>query len=154
MTTARAATLCASCLMTVRDTVKYMGTLTVGRQMAMMTTTPIDYVNTYLLLTKRVWSVSGNMGAEMLERRESLVCASGLILSVQGSEFHYCTPRSNTGPYSAVEVMVMEGEVTTAWEEFTNDVDTKYRVYSWMPVKLVNQTIEDNGGIQDAHTNA
>ena len=33
-----------------------------------------------------------------------LVFANGTTLSVQGSESHYCEPRANHGPYTAVEV--------------------------------------------------
>ncbi len=115
----------------------------------------IDYVNTYLLLTKKPVrlgdaqdSVDGFEDTEMLERRGWLICASGLTLSVQSSKFHYCSPRSNTGPYSAVEVMIIEGEEPPTWTQYTNDIKGTSQVYTWIPVELVNQTIEDNGGIR------
>ena len=33
-----------------------------------------------------------------------LICANGFTLSIQASKYSYCTPRSNSGPYSEVEV--------------------------------------------------
>ena len=33
-----------------------------------------------------------------------IVCKDGTTLSVQASEFHYCTPRDNKGPYTHVEI--------------------------------------------------
>ena len=33
--------------------------------------------------------------------REHVVCADGFTLSVQASDFHYCTPRSKEGPKSS-----------------------------------------------------
>ena len=36
--------------------------------------------------------------------RERIRCNDGFSMSVQASGAHQCTPRSNKGPYSAVEV--------------------------------------------------
>lgn len=39
----------------------------------------------------------------MLCVRKSLVCKDGTTLSVQASEYHYCHPRNNDGPWTAFE---------------------------------------------------
>lgn len=39
----------------------------------------------------------------MLFVRMPLVCKDGTKLSVQASEYHYCEPKNNTGPWTAFE---------------------------------------------------
>lgn len=34
----------------------------------------------------------------------AIECADGFTMSVQASRSHYCTPRNDVGPYTAVEV--------------------------------------------------
>ena len=37
-------------------------------------------------------------------------CFDGVKVSVQGSDGHYCSPKSNFGPYSSVEVLYPNSE--------------------------------------------
>lgn len=48
----------------------------------------------------------------MLLVREHLVCKDGTTISVQASEFHYCTPRNNEGPWTEFETgtVLREGD--------------------------------------------
>ena len=39
-------------------------------------------------------------------------CADGTTISVQASQFHYSTPRSDCGPYTHVEVWLATAPVT------------------------------------------
>ena len=109
-----------------------------------------DYVNNYLLLTKRVvhryrTDVADWAGEyEMIEKRGHVTCESGLKLSIQASDGHYCSPKSNTGPYSSVEIMLMQAP-PRSWDEFADSSDSA--VFGWVPVHLVNDLIEANGGI-------
>jgi len=113
----------------------------------------MDYVNTYLLLTKNVPSVRRHVRSkkelrlEPQKTRDWLTCKSGLVLSVQAGEYLYCTPRTNIGPYSEVEVMVQAGEIPPTllheWTKYGSMDD----VFGYIPVSLVDTTIEMCGGI-------
>ena len=77
-------------------------------------------------------------------------CQDGTRLSVQASETHYCTPRTNDGPYSHVEVGFPTVAPPDTWAEyFDGDWDTDARtdsVYGYVPVELVREYIESHGG--------
>lgn len=78
----------------------------------------------------------------------ALECASGLNLSVQASRNHYCSPRSDKGPWSAVEVgfpsQKIEAPLPYA-EEPENPCGT---VYSCVPLNLIVSIVVDNGGLK------
>jgi hypothetical protein len=71
-----------------------------------------------------------------------VVCQDGTTLSVQASETHYCTPRSNYGPYSHVEVWAVTAPVT----EFEYDTDGDPA--GWVPIEQVVQFIDNHGGFK------
>ena len=90
--------------------------------------------------------------------RQPIVCQDGFGMSVQASVSHYCSPRDDKGPYSAVEV-----GFPTAYEELLrayvepsfNDVgetveETQWTesVYGYVPVEVVSAVIEKHGGKQ------
>ncbi|RPD50021.1 hypothetical protein DNI29_04285 [Hymenobacter sediminis] len=75
-------------------------------------------------------------------------CADGTTLSVQASNFHYCSPREDRGPYEAVEVGFPSCEVGSDWQPYKDssekaDTDT---VFGYVPVELVRAFIEAHGG--------
>ena len=72
---------------------------------------------------------------------DPITCKDGSTLSVQASENHYCTPRSNFGPYTEVEVWNC-GEVP-AWSEYGNGDEP----YAYIPIELVVEEIDRRGGI-------
>ncbi len=47
-----------------------------------------------------------------------IVCNDGTTLSVQTSHTHYCTPRTDHGPYSHVEVGYPSVRPTDSWEKY------------------------------------
>ncbi len=68
-------------------------------------------------------------------------CADGTTISVQASQFHYSTPRSDYGPYTHVEVWLATAPVT----EF--DYDKEYpSVY--VPIEKVVEFIDNHGGFK------
>ena len=80
-------------------------------------------------------------------------CCDGTTLSVQASETHYCTPRSNfSGPYSHVEVGFPSVEPPDSWAKyFDGDWEADDRtgsVYAYVPIELVRQYVELHGGEQ------
>ena len=71
-------------------------------------------------------------------------CNDGFAVSIGYSKMHYCYPRvDGAESYEAVEVKLCGGECdslskySTAWPD----------VFGWVPVKLVEQAIDDHGGV-------
>jgi len=78
---------------------------------------------------------------------------NGGSISVQASEMTYCSPRDNTGPYTAVEVGFPEGvQLPDSWESCADywprdDDDKTWRnsdVFGWVPVELIRELILAN----------
>ncbi|GAB2866284.1 hypothetical protein GCM10027044_29370 [Hymenobacter ruber] len=75
-------------------------------------------------------------------------CKDGTTLSVQASEGHYCTPRENNPPYSAVEVGFPTADPGADWlqhKDNRHSGDFK-DVYAYVPVWKVRAFIEAHGG--------
>lgn len=76
-----------------------------------------------------------------------IVCMDGTSLSVQASEFSYCSPRENEGPYYSVEVGFPSRrfeELMPYAEEADNPTGT---VYGYVPIEIVEGIVADCGGI-------
>lgn len=71
---------------------------------------------------------------------EAVLCADGSTMSVQASETHYSSPRTNEGPYTEVEVWCCG--VIPAWDSW-GDGDEPY---AYLPIDLVVQEIDRRGG--------
>ena len=78
---------------------------------------------------------------------KNVECKDGVTLSVQVSEFHYCTPRSNVGPYTHVEVGFPSVKPHEAMMKFAEEPDMPTQtVYGWVPVEVMREFIELHGG--------
>ena len=81
--------------------------------------------------------------------RPRLVCKDGFSMSVQASQYHYCTPRvDGVVEYEEVEI----GSLDTKEEllmPYAEDPDEYFTVYRYVPVDIVNQLIEKHGGIAE-----
>jgi hypothetical protein len=78
---------------------------------------------------------------------KQITCKSGLKMSVQASFSHYCTPRNDDGPYQEVEVgfpSVKVDDLMEYAEDARRPTDT---VYAHVPTTLVEQIVNDNGGL-------
>lgn len=75
-------------------------------------------------------------------------CQDGTTLSVQASEGHYCQPRSNEGPYTAVEVGYPTADPGAEWlEHKDNPSSGDFKdVYAYVPVEKVRAFIAAHGG--------
>lgn len=67
-------------------------------------------------------------------------CADGTTLSVQASQWHYCTPRKDEGPYTEVEVWCVSAPVT----EFDYDSEDPS---AYVPIEDVVRFIDNHGGM-------
>ena|SRR5687767_14087325 len=87
--------------------------------------------------------VKGSVGREFAV--EPIVCADGTTLSVQASRLHYCEPRDNVGPWTAVEVGYMTAQPEPSWVRY-RDGDDWRGIYGFVPVELVREHIKIHGG--------
>jgi len=70
-----------------------------------------------------------------------ITCTDGTVISVQAGEMLYCTPRSNIGPWTEVEVMMISDAIPTHW-----DVD-RDRLAGWVPIEDVAKEILLRGAL-------
>lgn len=77
-------------------------------------------------------------------------CADGATVSIQASEYHYCTPRDNDGPYTHIEAGYPSVAPPDSWMEFCEDSNTPTEtVYGYMPVSCVAEFVAAHGGMVD-----
>ena len=79
---------------------------------------------------------------------EKIVCADGFTMSVQASEFSYCTPRKNLADiYTEVEVGY-PSHPEDLLMEYAEDPDRPTdTVYAWVPCTVVTTIIAKHGGV-------
>lgn len=81
-----------------------------------------------------------------------IVCADGFTMSVQASDFHYCDPRDNCGPYTTAEVGFPSAK-DPELEKFAEDPDALIEggavqtVYGYVPAEVIMEVIERRGGM-------
>ena len=75
--------------------------------------------------------------------RDCVETASGALLSVQASDFHYCLPRDDMGPYTHVEV-----EHPDAPEEWAPRRSWE-TIYAYVPIEMVAAEIDRLGGFAE-----
>lgn len=74
-------------------------------------------------------------------------CADGFSLSIQASSFHYCTPKIDAGPWTAVEIG-FPSEADPDLAEYAEDISRPTEtVYGWVPAKVVLALLEKHGGL-------
>ena len=92
----------------------------------------------------------------MFERKyfERVVCADGFSVSVQATQFNYCTPRDNAGPWSSVECgfptskdPILEKWAEDPEAEICKESGLVQTVYGWVPSKVILEIIESHGGM-------
>jgi hypothetical protein len=85
--------------------------------------------------------------------RPHIVCANGTRLSVQASRAHYCTPKDDTGPWSAVEVWCVEAWTgrpirPTSFKPTAFGRGGPDDPYGYVAVSAVNRFIKRHGGVK------
>lgn len=112
---------------------------------------PNDYINAYFRKTRDISELGD--GSTFQRVRPKVVMKSGLELSIQASQFHYCHPRLDEAEfYSQVEVGFPPYELEPLLpyaEDRDHPCDT---VYGWVPVEIINALIEFHGGIDEEAT--
>ena len=99
----------------------------------------MDKVNEYL---RRTWT------GDRLCIRPYIECADGFTISVQASDFHYCSPRINgADQYENVELGFPNMEEPLIADYAVDPDDLTQAVYGYVPIEVVNKLIEKHGGI-------
>ena len=108
-------------------------------------------VNEYLRKTQEYQTVVGRLYQRI---RPRIVCKDGSSLSVQAGELLYSTPRQDgLSTYINVEVGYPSVDPPESWFEYaeiySGDDDIKFTdvIYPYIPVELVQQFIDEHGGI-------
>ena len=96
------------------------------------------------------------MSFDLIRRNlEQITCADGFKMSVQASHGHYCSPRSDDGPYTKVEVgFPSEAEpLLKAWAEASGRTYVSpseplgfSTIYPYVPASVVLAIIAKHGG--------
>jgi hypothetical protein len=76
-----------------------------------------------------------------------ITCKDGFSLSVQATHGAYCSPRNNTGPWSAVEVGFPSAEPELIMSYCEDPEKPTETVYGYVPIRLVEELIENHGGV-------
>ena len=86
---------------------------------------------------------------EVQENRPRLYCNDGYSISVQASEFHYCSPRINGAQdYESVELGFPSEEDELINEFADGGFDYTDTLYGNVPIEIVEKLIEKHGGIR------
>ena len=73
-------------------------------------------------------------------------CIDGFTMSVQASSGHYCSPRSDEGPYTSVEVGFPNREEPLLMRYAEDETCPTETVYGWVPLEVVQAVVESHGG--------
>lgn len=75
-------------------------------------------------------------------------CVDGFTISVQATRHHYCTPRNNTGSWTAVECGFPSADVPELADyKDGGDTDTE-SVFAYVPVEIVEAVLAKHGGMK------
>jgi len=85
---------------------------------------------------------------ESFPRAKRITCADGFSLSVQANYGAYCSPRTNIGPWSKVEVGFPSEKPDLIMQYAEDERRPTDTVYGYVPINLVEQLIEQHGGMR------
>lgn len=86
--------------------------------------------------------------AGQMNQVKRLTCVDGFHMSVQASQYTYCSPRiDNAKFYTQVEVGFPSAKPECFAEYAEDDSDYTDTVYGYVPVELVDEEISRHGGI-------
>jgi len=72
---------------------------------------------------------------------KTVTCADGFTISIQASEYHYCSPRENDADWYEVELGFPseKDEMIQRWAE--NEKEPEYTVYGYVPIQVVQDLL-------------
>lgn len=88
-----------------------------------------------------------------------IVCKDGFSVSLQASRTHYCSPRTDQGPWFEVELgfpTAGDNRLIEYIDAYTDDPDQlpdpTDNVYGYVPLDIVLEVFESHGGIDEDAT--
>lgn len=76
----------------------------------------------------------------------ALVCRDGFKMSIQASEYHYCEPRTDEGPWTHIELGFLSQVEPLLWPYAETPGKWTETVYPRVPVEVAAAVIELHGG--------
>jgi hypothetical protein len=109
--------------------------------------------------SKEQLSRKKNMVSEGLNNKpqyKRIYFNNGGDISIQASSFHYCEPRDDQGPYTEMELGYPSRgtKITNSLLKYAEDrhsgedFDPYKTVYPYVPVSVIKELIDENGGIK------
>jgi len=86
-------------------------------------------------------------GLTVLDVCPRIVCFDGFSMSVKASEYSYCAPRNNFGPWSEVEVGFPSAESKFLMPYAEDESCPTDTVYGYVPLSVVVEVIIEHGGL-------
>lgn len=80
-------------------------------------------------------------------------CSDGFSVSIQASNFTYCTPRDDTGPWTKVELGFPSEDMPSLNEYAETPDDHTGTVFAYVPLKKVMAVLDSHGGIKEKGKN-
>lgn len=122
-----------------------------------MTTTQVTVIETLFPYTNEMLQahlISGkrtefpDLNYVSRECAKSIRCADGFTVSLQASNFHYCSPREiDCHEYYEIEIG-FPSEAEELWMEYAENKDEPTgTVYGYVPVELVLEVLNRHGGV-------
>lgn len=81
--------------------------------------------------------------------RIGVMCSDGFKISIQASEYHYCTPRDNYGPWSNVELGYPSQADDLIQRYAETPEDPTQTVYGYVPIETVQALIEKHNALTE-----
>jgi hypothetical protein len=79
-----------------------------------------------------------------------LRCADGFAISVQGSQYHYCSPREDAQPFYSTLELGYPSEVEPLLLQYADEEDSPTQtVYGYVPSDLAAEVITKHGGLKN-----
>lgn len=73
-------------------------------------------------------------------------CKDGFSMSVQASKTHYCFPRADGGPYTAVEIGFISDPEPLLLPYTIDKENQTETVHGWVPIEVAEAVILKHGG--------
>ena len=105
----------------------------------------IDEIQARLMSKDR--EIHAGSGMVFLEIIPRMYAVDGFNISIQTGDCHYCSPRSNKGPWTHVEMGFpsQEEPAIAEWAECPDDLVES--VYAYAPIDVIAEVFEKLGGI-------
>ncbi len=80
---------------------------------------------------------------------DPITCISGLELSIQASESHYCTPKQTCESIYTHWEVGFPSEKVEVLMPYVEDPDKPLNtIYAWVPTHIIEQVIKESGGVK------